>query len=93
MLLSERSSLPQFYKATNRLLRTPDEGADTIVWLGAASEPARSSGDFWHDRVRRPSHRVPWTKETHRTASGDAECERISGWRDTRIPTIARSKR
>ena len=31
------SSLPRFYALTKRLLRTPQEGADTIVWLGAAS--------------------------------------------------------
>ena len=32
-----KSSLPRFYGATKRLLRTPQEGADTIVWLGAAA--------------------------------------------------------
>jgi dehydrogenase/reductase SDR family protein 12 len=30
------------------------EGADTIVWLGAAATAAQSSGGFWHDRVRAP---------------------------------------
>ena len=32
-----KSSLPRFYGATKRLLRTPQEGADTIVWLGTAA--------------------------------------------------------
>jgi dehydrogenase/reductase SDR family protein 12 len=59
-----RSSLPNFSRLTRPLLRIPDEGADTIVWLGAADLPARSSGDFWHDRRPRPTHRVPWTKES-----------------------------
>jgi NAD(P)-dependent dehydrogenase (short-subunit alcohol dehydrogenase family) len=59
-----RSSLPTFYKLTRPLLRTPEQGADTIVWLAAAAEPARSSGGFWHDRRRRPTHRLPWTRET-----------------------------
>ncbi len=31
-----KSSLPHFYGLTKPLLRTPQEGADTIVWLGAA---------------------------------------------------------
>jgi NAD(P)-dependent dehydrogenase (short-subunit alcohol dehydrogenase family) len=89
-----RSSLPRFYRITKRLLRTPSEGADTIVWLGAAPEPARSSGAFWHDRRRRPAHRVPWTKE----APGDrerlwAECERLSGWHETQMQSAARSDR
>ena len=73
-----QSSLPSFHSATKRLLRTPRQGADTILWLGAAPEAARSSGDFWHDRRRRPIHRVPWTRET----AGErerlwAECERL----------------
>ncbi len=79
-----KSSLPRFYKLTKPLLRTPAQGADTIVWLGAAAEPGRSSGEFWQDRRMRPTHRVPWTKE----AAADrrklwAECERLSGWRET----------
>ena len=85
-----RSSLPQFYKATSRLLRTPEEGADTIVWLGAAPEPARSTGGFWHDRQQRPIHRVPWTKETPEDRERLwAECGRLSGWHDTQSPATA----
>jgi NAD(P)-dependent dehydrogenase (short-subunit alcohol dehydrogenase family) len=59
-----RSSLPRFYRATRRLLRSPDQGADTIVWLGAAAEPSDSSGAFWHDRRRRPTHLLPGTRES-----------------------------
>ena len=39
-----QSSLPRFYRATRPLLRSPDQGADTIVWLGAAAEPCRQLG-------------------------------------------------
>ena len=59
-----RSSLPGFYRVTRPLLRSPDQGADTIVWLGAAAEPAETSGGFWHDRRRRPTHLLPGTRET-----------------------------
>jgi dehydrogenase/reductase SDR family member 12 len=59
-----RSSLPRFYRAIRPLLRTPAQGADTIVWLGAAAEPGRSSGGFWHDRRQRPTNLLPWTRET-----------------------------
>jgi dehydrogenase/reductase SDR family protein 12 len=73
------ASLPRFYNVTKRLLRTPQQGADTIVWLGAADEPARSSGGFWHDHRQRPTHRVPWTKETPEDRERLwAECERLS---------------
>jgi NAD(P)-dependent dehydrogenase (short-subunit alcohol dehydrogenase family) len=68
------ASLPRFHRLVGPLLRSPQEGADTIVWLGAAAEPGESSGGFWHDRRRRPTHRVPWTKET------PAERERL--WRE-----------
>ncbi len=65
------TSLPRFYRVTKPLLRSPREGADTIVWLGAAPVAARSTGGFWHDRRVRPTHRVPWTRES------DAERERL----------------
>ena len=74
------ASLPRFAKLTKPLLRTPEQGADTIVWLGAADEPATISGGFWHDRRRRPTHLLPRTRET--AADRDTlwrECERLSG--------------
>ncbi|WCB93564.1 FabG-like 3-oxoacyl-(acyl-carrier-protein) reductase [Baekduia alba] len=55
------ASLPSFHRLTGPLLRTPRQGADTIVWLGATDQP---SGRFWHDRAPRPTHYVPWTKES-----------------------------
>ena len=73
------SSLPRFYTLTRPLLRTPREGADTILWLGAAPEPATSSGRFWHDRRERPTNRAPWTRDT--LADRErlwAECERLT---------------
>lgn len=76
-------SLPRFRRATGRLLRTPEEGADTIVWLGAAEDPGRSSGGFWHDRRERPTHRVPWTKERPRERELLwSACERLCGLHD-----------
>ena len=59
-----RSSLPRFHRLARPLLRSAEEGADTIVWLGCAPEPAESSGGFWHDRATRRTHIWPGTKET-----------------------------
>jgi dehydrogenase/reductase SDR family member 12 len=59
-----RSSLPRFYRAARPLLRSAAEGADTIVWLGSAAEPALDTGGFWHDRRRRPAYLLPWTRES-----------------------------
>jgi NAD(P)-dependent dehydrogenase (short-subunit alcohol dehydrogenase family) len=75
-----RSSLPRFYGLMKPLLRTAEQGADTIVWLGAAAKPAQSSGGFWHDRRRRPTHLLPWTRESDEDrATLWAECVRLSG--------------
>jgi dehydrogenase/reductase SDR family member 12 len=75
-----RSSLPRFYRFTKPLLRTPGEGADTIVWLGAAPEAEQPSGGFWHDRVKRPTHLLPTTRESAASRRHLwAECERLSG--------------
>jgi NAD(P)-dependent dehydrogenase (short-subunit alcohol dehydrogenase family) len=87
-----RSSLPRFYELTRPLLRTPAQGADTIVWLGAAAEPSRSSGRFWHDRRPRPTHRLRWTRETRQERERLlAECVRLSGWHDASVPTASTS--
>jgi hypothetical protein len=76
------------------LLRNPDQGADTIVWLATAAEPAAHSGQFWHDREPRRLHRVPWTKETpaDRRRLWD-ECARLSGWTEEVEPAEAVGER
>ena len=83
-----RSSLPRFYKITRPLLRTPAQGADTIVWLAAAQAPLSSPGAFWHDRARRPVHLLPRTRESaqDRQRLWD-ECERLSGAGAVPTPT------
>jgi len=58
------SSLPVFTKATRKILRTPEQGADTIVWLATATEVAKTSGLFWLDRLPHTTHLVNRTRET-----------------------------
>jgi NAD(P)-dependent dehydrogenase (short-subunit alcohol dehydrogenase family) len=55
--------LATFHRLTRPILRTPEEGADTIVWLAAADEPGRSTGRFWQDRRPRPTHYLSRTRE------------------------------
>ena len=55
-------SLPRFHKLMRPLLRTPEQGADTIVWL-AARNPAPPSGRLWFDRAAVRAHYLPWTRE------------------------------
>jgi hypothetical protein len=85
------SSLPGFHRLAKPLLRTPEQGADTIVFLGAAGEPARSSGLLWHDRRPRPTHRVAWTP---RDAPGARPpVGRVRGARRSRARPAARRLR
>jgi NAD(P)-dependent dehydrogenase (short-subunit alcohol dehydrogenase family) len=51
-----QNALPAFRKLTGPILRSDAEGADTIVWLGAAPQALRSTGKFWMDRRQRPTH-------------------------------------
>ena len=58
------SALPEFHRVTEKVLRSPEEGADTIVWLAAATEAGKVSGEFWLDRRPRLKHVLPDTRET-----------------------------
>lgn len=55
-------SLPGFDRVVRSLLRTPEQGADTAVWLAAAPADAIGTGRFWHDRTPRPEHYLARTR-------------------------------
>lgn len=57
-----RSSLPGFFRLTRPILRTPEEGVDTLVWLAQAAEAQTSTGRLWLDRRPRGEHKLPWTR-------------------------------
>ena len=57
------AALPRFHQVMRPLLRTPGEGADTIVWLATAGASRLGNGQFWHDRRPRAEHRLPRTRE------------------------------
>ena len=44
--------------------RSPDQGADTIVWLAADPEPAEATGELWFDRAPVSKHLLGRTRET-----------------------------
>jgi NAD(P)-dependent dehydrogenase (short-subunit alcohol dehydrogenase family) len=66
--------MPVFRTITRPIIRTPEEGADTIVWLGGAPEAVQTTGLFWHDRRPRPTN-------YRLGASADSDSERIALWR------------
>lgn len=71
-----QKSLPGFSQLSHVILRTPEEGADTIVWL-ATTEKALPSGKFWCDRKMRPFHRKA---QTHSSLSEVEEFWQICGF-------------
>lgn len=59
-----RTSLPGFHRITRAFLRTPAEGADTIVWLAASARGRAYTGRFFLDREPRRTHFLPFTRES-----------------------------
>jgi NAD(P)-dependent dehydrogenase (short-subunit alcohol dehydrogenase family) len=57
------SSLPTFHRVTEAILRTPEEGADTVIWLAASERDRIETGRFYFDRRARRTHLLPWTRE------------------------------
>lgn len=50
-----RRAMPRFALATKFILRSPEEGADTISWLaGYAGADIDEASGFWFDRARAP---------------------------------------
>ena len=80
------AALPCFHRILGPLLRSPDEGADTIVWLATTDEPTHHSGRLWLDRRQRPAHRL---RRTHRPDEA-IEQRRLIDWcelRSTPVPS------
>lgn len=70
-------SLPTFRRLVGPLLRTPADGADTLVWLAVDDgAPLEVSGGFWLDRRPRPLHRLAST----RRSDTPEERERLWRW-------------
>lgn len=65
-------SLPTFSKIMGPLLRTPAQGADTLVWLAADDAAVDQNGLFWLDRRPRSVHKLPSTRASD-TADRRAE--------------------
>ena len=55
-------TLPGFYRVMGPILRSPAEGADTVVWLAADPAAAGRSGGLFLDRRPRPFDRAPMTR-------------------------------
>lgn len=62
-----KTALPGFRAALRRILRTPEQGADTILWLGR-ERPGPPEEGIWLDRELQPEHEFAFTKKTRHDA-------------------------
>ena len=56
------SAMPVFRAAFGPLLRTPRQGADTALWLGATRPAGRRADSVWFDRAEHPADLLPGTR-------------------------------
>lgn len=56
------ASLPGFERVMGPMLRTPEEGIDTVTWLATAPHPEIEPGRLYLDRRPRPFDRLPGTR-------------------------------
>ncbi len=76
------SALPTFRSITRRILRTSEEGADTIIWLAKAREAGSVTGKLFLDREPRTPYLLTKTKE-----SADQRAK-LEAFIDTQIDSV-----
>lgn len=75
-------SLPLFRKVLRRVLRTADEGADTVLWLAHARPKPGPEGGIWLDRRLESEHAFAMTRSG---ASSDA----LVAWLRQRLDRVS----
>lgn len=73
------AGLPGFGKVMGPLLRTAEQGADTMVWLAAGGDDGASPGQFWLDRRPRGTSYLPGT------GADPDERQRLVDWLDLMV--------
>ncbi len=66
--------LPGFRTITGPILRTPEQGADTMIWLAATGGGSAAPGSFWLDRRPRSTVYRPGS------ASDEAQRQELVEW-------------
>lgn len=67
-----QESIPLFRTLTRPILRSAQQGADTIAWLGAVRPLPQKSGTFWSDRDVRSVHKTPASRRADTSVARDA---------------------
>jgi len=78
---SLREGMRSFYWLTRPALRSPDEGADSILWLATSSQALNApNGSFWFDRSVARKHMFTRTQESQGDAAALLDlCASLSG--------------
>ena len=59
-----RRAMPRFYRTMGKILRNPEQGSDTVVWLAMAPfSKLESPGGFYFDRKIAPMHMLSKTRK------------------------------
>jgi len=59
-----KTSLPRFRRILLWVLRTPAQGADTAIWLGATRPQGTDPAGFWLDGATRSAHASEFTRKS-----------------------------
>ncbi len=73
------AGIPGFGKLMGPILRTPEQGADTTIWLASTGGGQAEPGQFWLDRE--PRRTVYWPG----TGTNESERRRLIEWLDRMI--------
>jgi len=76
-----RTALPGFRRFLAPYLRTPEQGADTALWLAATRPPAPVHGGIWLDRHLDPEHAFRFTR-------AGATAPELVAWIERRIAAV-----
>lgn len=68
------AGMPRFHTVMGPLLRSAEEGADTVCWLASAPPDLLGTGQLWLDRHPRSPYHLPRTREA------PAEREALWAW-------------
>lgn len=66
------TAMPEFHAALSRLLRHPEAGADTALWLAFTKPEQRDPQNIWFDRAQRSPHFFSGTRQ------GDSSSELVT---------------
>jgi NAD(P)-dependent dehydrogenase (short-subunit alcohol dehydrogenase family) len=82
-----RDSLPRFHRLTRGILRTPEEGADTIIWQAVSREASEISGQLLLDRQPQPFYL------SEKTVEDELERQRLLQFLEPFRPVIRRARK